>query len=167
MNEEIMHIELEKPRLNPIHFAAIIGGALLNAFIVGGVYVSINRDIADISKKQVELSTRIDGEASDRKDLLKGYQDSLNGMQKDISQIQPLSYQATRALESSSENKKATEEGLKNVNERMDRVVGAFSGKLDVLVETVNKVSTQVQVFGSKLDDLQGRGDKTTSVGRP
>lgn len=156
-----MHVEIERPKINPAHFIAIVAGAVVNAFIVGGVYVSINRDIADISQKQIQLSARIDVEAADRKDLLKGYQDSMNNMQKDIAQIQPLSFQSTRALEASAENKKTTEEGIKNVNERMDRIVGAFSGKLDVLVETVNKVSTQVQVFGSKLDDLQGRSDKT------
>lgn len=161
-----MTIEFEKPRINPAHFAAIVGGAIVNAFIVGGVYVSINRDIADISKKQIDLSLRIDGEASDRKDLLKGYQDSLNSMQKDISQIQPLTFQTTRALETASENKK----GLEAANQRIDHVVEALGGKLDNVIDTINKVSTQVQVLSSKLDDAQGKSDKTLfrmPVGRP
>ena len=158
-----MSIEIEKPKLNPVHFVAIITGALVNAFIVGGVYVSMNRDIA-------QISARIDTEASDRKDLLKNYQDSMNNMQKDIAQIQPLSYQATRALESASENKKATEDGLRNVNTRIDRVVESFGGKLDNVIDTINKVSTQVQVLSSKLDDMQGKSEHTmfrTPILRP
>jgi methyl-accepting chemotaxis protein len=163
MTEEIMNIEIERPKLNPVHFAAITVGALVNAFIVGGVYVSMNRDIA-------QISARIDTEASDRKDLLKNYQDTMNSMQKDIAQIQPLTYQSTRALESASENKKATEEGLKNVNTRIDRVVESFGGKLDNVIDTINKVSTQVQVLSSKLDDAQGKAEHTlyrTPVIRP
>lgn len=150
-----MHVEIEKPRLNPVHFAAIIAGALVNAFLVGGAYVSNNRDIGG-------LRDQIQQESSDRKDQQKGFQDTLSNVQKDISQIQPLTFQTTRAIEASAENKKATEEGLKNVNDRMDRVVESFGSKLDNVIDTINKVSTQVQVLSSKLDDMQGKSERTT-----
>lgn len=55
-----MHIEVEKPRINPAHFIAIIGAALVNAFIIGGVWVSLNRDIADIRSAQERTQKVLD-----------------------------------------------------------------------------------------------------------
>ena len=56
-------------------------------------------------------------------------------------------------------------------NKRTDRVVESFGGKLDTVIDNVNKVATQVQVLSSKLDDVQGKAaDKTifrTPVVRP
>lgn len=143
-----MQIEIEKPKLNPVHFAAIIGGALLNAFFVGGVWVSLNRDIADIRSAQERTQKVIDS------------------TQQQVSQIPPLSFQTTRALEATAENKK----GIEAANSRIDRVVESFGGKLDTAIDNINKVATQVQVLSSKLDDMQGRADKTmfrTPVVRP
>ena len=43
-------------------------------------------------------------------------------------------------------------------------------GKLDTVIDNVNKVATQVQVLSSKLDDAQGKSDKTifrTPIVRP
>lgn len=145
-----MSVRIDTQRVNLWNMIVIAGGIAVNAFIVGGVYVSMNRDIA-------QISARIDSEASDRKDLLKNYQDSMNNMQKDIAQIQPLSYQATRALEAAAENKKAIE----TTNDRIDRVVESFGGKLDSVLDNVAKLSTQVQVLGSKLDDMQGKTQHT------
>lgn len=123
----------------------------------GITYANMRNDNARLQDQIADVNTRILQESSDRKDLLKGYQETLNSMQKDIAQIQPLSFQTTRALEAATENKK----GVEVVNDRIDRVVGSLGGKLDVLVETVNKVSTQVQVLNSKFEDVQGRSDKT------
>ncbi|MGZ9724335.1 hypothetical protein [Rhizobium miluonense] len=33
--------------------------------------------------------------------------------------------------------------------------------KLDTVIDSVNKVSTQVQVLNSKLEDMQGKPDKS------
>lgn len=143
-----MKIEIEKPRLNPVHFIAIIGGAMINAFAVGGVWVSLNRDIADIRATQDRTQKVIDS------------------TQQQVAQIAPLSFQTTRALEAAAENKK----GIEAANIRTDRVVESFGGKLDTVIDNVNKVATQVQVLGSKLDDIQGRPDKTlfrTPIVRP
>ena len=68
-----------------------------------------------------------------------------------------ISYQMTRATEASAENKKAIE----LTNTGIDRVVESLGGKLDTMIDSVNKVSTQVQVLSSKLDNIQGKPDKT------
>ncbi|NTF87477.1 hypothetical protein G6L46_10105 [Agrobacterium rhizogenes] len=143
-----MQIKIQKPTLNPVHFMAIVGGALVNAFIIGGVWVSLNRDIADIRSAQDRTQKVIDN------------------TQQQVSQIPPLSFQTTRALEATAENKK----GIEAANSRIDRVVETFGGKLDTAIDNINKVATQVQVLSSKLDDIQGRADKTmfkTPVMRP
>ncbi len=134
-----MQIEIEKPRLNPVHFIAIIGAGFMNAFAIGGVWVSLNRDIADVRSSQERT------------------QKSLDTTAQQVAQIGPLSFQTTRALEAAAENKKAVE----LTNTRIDRVVESLGGKLDTMIESVNKVSTQVQVLNSKLEDMQGRADKT------
>ena len=143
-----MQIEIEKPRLNPVHFAAIIGAGFMNAFAIGGVWVSLNRDIADVRNAQERTQKVLDSTV------------------QQVSQIGPLSFQTTRALEAAAENKKATE----LTNARIDRVVESLGGKLDTAIDSINKVGTQVQVLSSKLEDMQGRADKTlfrTPIVRP
>lgn len=63
----------------------------------------------------------------------------------------------TRALEATAENKK----GIEAANARVDRVVESLGGKLDTAIESINKVATRVEVLSSKLDDAQGRANKT------
>ena len=70
-------------------------------------------------------------------------------MQQQIAQITPLTFQTNRAIEGVAENKKAVEA----TNDRIDRVVETFGGKLDTVIENVGKLSTQVSVLSSKLDD--------------
>lgn len=143
-----MQIEIEKPRLNPVHFIAIVGTGVVNAFFVGGIWVSLNRDIADIRSAQERTQKAID----------------ITGQQ--VSQIPPLSFQTTRALEAAAENKKAVEA----TNERVDRVIDTFGRKLDTAIDSINKVGTQVQVLSSKFEDIQGKSEKTffrTPVVRP
>jgi hypothetical protein len=65
-------------------------------------------------------------------------------------QVQQLTYQTTRALEASAENKKSIED----VNSKI-------GSKLDSLIDQINRLSTQVQVLGSKFDDMQGKTDHT------
>ncbi|NTJ63755.1 hypothetical protein G6M50_36985 [Agrobacterium rhizogenes] len=143
-----MQIEIEKPRLNPVHFLAIIGAGFMNAFAIGGVWVSLNRDIADVRSSQERTQKALDATA------------------QQVSQVGPLSFQTTRALEAAAENKKATE----MTNARIDRVVESLGGKLDTAIDSINKVGTQVQVLSSKLEDMQGKADKTffrTPIVRP
>ncbi|WP_412063949.1 hypothetical protein [Rhizobium sp. SYY.PMSO] len=77
-----------------------------------------------------------------------------------------MSFQTTRALEATAENKK----GIEAANQRIDRVVESFGDKLDAIAGSLNKVATQVQVLSSKLDDMQGKAEKSifrTPVVRP
>lgn len=161
-----MQIEIEKPRINPVHFIAIVGGIIVNAFVLGGVWVSLNNTIDDLKKTQADLAIRFDQEAADRKDRQKSYQQTLDGMNTQIGEIQPLQFQQSRIIEQITENKTAVAE----TNKRIDRVVESFGGKLDTVIDNVNKVATQVQVLSSKLDDVQGKSDKTifrTPIVRP
>ncbi|CDM57687.1 putative predicted protein [Rhizobium favelukesii] len=144
-----MHIDIEKPKINPVHFIAIVGGAIVNAFFVGGVWVSLNRDVADIRETQRSQASRFDSESLDRKN-------DNSEVQRQIAQIAPLSFQTTRALEATAENKK----GIEAANTRIDRVVESFGGKLDTMIDTINKVATRVEVLSSKID-ASGKSDKT------
>jgi methyl-accepting chemotaxis protein len=155
--DNVMQIEIEKPKINPVHFSAIIAGALVNAFILGGVWISLNRDVGDLRDKQIEMSKRFDVEADDRKDRQKSYQTAMDGMNTQIGQIQPLQFQQSRMLEQITENKTSVAE----VGKRIDRVVESFGGKLDQVIDNVGKVATQVQVLSSKFDDSQGRANKS------
>jgi methyl-accepting chemotaxis protein len=164
--EETMHVEIERPKINLPHFAAIVGGVALNAFALGGVWVNLGNTIEDLKQNQTEMSDRFDREATDRKDRQKIYQASMDGMNTQIGQIQPLQMQQSSMLEKISENKTAVVE----TNKRIDRVVESFGGKLDTAIESINKVATRVEVLSSKLDDAQGRTNKTlyrTPIIRP
>ncbi len=55
-------------------------------------------------------------------------------------------------------------------NTRIDRVVESLGGKLDTAIDSINKVGTQVQVLSSKLEDIQGKPEKSifrTPIVRP
>lgn len=59
--------------------------------------------------------------------------------------------------------------GIGETNKRIDRVVESFGGKLDTVLDTMNKIATRVEVLGSKLDDAN-KTDKTiyrTPIVRP
>jgi hypothetical protein len=56
--------------------------------------------------------------------------DSISGLQH---QIPPISFQVTRAIEATSENKK----GIDAAHDRIDRVVESFGGKLDNVIDTI------------------------------
>lgn len=119
----------------------------------------MRNDNRDLQKQIADTNSRFDKDAVDRKA-------QLTDMQQQIAQITPLTFQTTRATEAGAENKKAIE----LTNTRIDRVVEALGGKLDTMIDSVNKVSTQVQVLSSKLEDMQGKTDKTlfrTPIVRP
>ncbi|WP_143535320.1 hypothetical protein [Rhizobium sp. N122] len=161
-----MNIEIEKPKINPAHFIAIVGGVAINAFALGGVWVSLGNTIDDLKKTQTELADRFEREAVDRKDRQRAYQLSMDGMNTQIGQIAPLQFQQSRIIEQLSENKTAVSE----TNKRIDRVVESFGGKLDTAIDSINKVATRVEVLSSKLDDMQEKSSKTlfrTPIVRP
>ena len=160
----MFHIDIEKPKINPAHFIAILAtGAVamvVNGFALGGVWFNLTNTIDELKKSNVvltteltnarkELSDRFDKEAADRKDREKLYQASMDGMNTQIGQIQPLQYQQTRIIEQMAESKNSIVE----TNKRIDRVVDSFGGKVDTLIDGVNKLTTRVEVISSKIDD--------------
>ncbi|MFA1621236.1 hypothetical protein ACDY96_00030 [Rhizobium mongolense] len=159
MNGDTMHVEIEKPKINPVHFIAICGGIAINSFALSGdVWVSHGNTIDDIQRKQIELGYRVD-------DQQKTLQGAFDGMNSKIGQIVPLQFQQSRMIEQITENKT----GIVEANKRMDRFGELVSGKLDTLVDRVGKISTQVKVLGSKID-ANGKSDRTifkTPIVRP
>lgn len=154
-----MPVTLEKARLNLWNLVGFVAGITVTAFGWGVTYSNLSNSIEKQANQIQDINGRMQQEATDRKDRLKSYQDQLSGMQQQIAQITPLTFQTNKAIEGVAENKKAVEA----TNDRIDRVVETFGGKLDTVIENVGKLSTQVSVLSSKLDDIQGRQtDKTT-----
>ncbi|WP_149344227.1 hypothetical protein [Neorhizobium sp. P12A] len=151
-----MPVKFETWRVNVWNMAIIGISIAANAAWAGYIWNDTQRDIR-------QLQQRFDMEADARKDRLKNYQDSITGLQQQVAQIPPISFQVTRAIEATAENKK----GIDAANDRIDRVVESFGGKLDNVIDTINKVSTQVQVLSSKLDDMQGKGADKTNFRMP
>ncbi len=144
----------------------IVTGLIVTSVGWGITYADMRNDNKDLQKQISDINTRLEREASDRKDRLKAYQDQLSGVQQQLAQIAPLSYQVTRATEAGAENKKAIE----LTNDRIDRVIDTLGKKLDTTIDSINKVGTQVQVLSSKLEDLQGKPEKSifrTPIVRP
>ena len=110
----------------------------------------IRKDNADLRKQIADLLVRMDKDGADKNARL-------SDVQQQLAQISPLTFQITRATEAGAENKKAIE----MTNNRIDHVVEAIGGKMDTVIDSVNKVSTQVQVLNSKLEDIQGKPDKS------
>jgi methyl-accepting chemotaxis protein len=131
----------------------------VNVAFVATTWTDTKRDIK-------ELQDQVQDETDARKArgiLTDGRFLDLN---RSVAEITPLSFQVTRAIEGVSENKKAVE----SANTRIDRVVESFGGKLDTVIDSVNKIATRVEVLSSKLDDAQTRSDKTlyrTPIVRP
>lgn len=137
----------------------LIFATLTNVAIAAISWNDTKRDIQDI-QEQVQAETQ----ARQQRGLITdGRFADLN---KAVAEIAPLSFQVTRVIEASAENKK----GVEAANDRIDRVVESIGGKLDTVIENVNKIATRVEVLSSKLDDAQGRANKTmwkTPVIRP
>lgn len=133
-----------------VTLGSMVAGLIVTSAGWGITYADMRNDNADLRKQIIDLTNRMDKDGADKKA-------QLADVQQQLAQIAPLTFQTTRATESAAENKKAIE----LTNTRIDRVVEALGGKLDTVIDSVNKVSTQVQVLSSKLEDMQGKADKT------
>ena len=128
----------------------IVSGLVVTSVSWGITFANMRNDNADLRKQIADIVSRMDKDGADKKA-------QLADVQQQLAQIAPLTFQTTRATEAGAENKKAIE----LTNTRIDRVVEALGGKLDTVIDSVNKVSTQVQVLNSKLEDMQGKPDKS------
>ena len=98
-------------------------GALITAFGWGVTYNSMTTADAQAMQQITSIN-------SDIKDI-----------RQTLPQIGQLQFQMTRAVEQIAENKTSNAE----TNKRIDRVVETFGGKLDTLVESVNKIALRVE----------------------
>lgn len=135
-----------------VSVVGLTAGMIVTASGWGITYADMRNDNARLQAQISDLNSR--------------YQESSKDLTQQIAQIPPLTFQVTRALEGVSENKK----GLEAANARIDRVVESFGGKLDTVIDSVNKIATRVEVLSSKLDDANGKSDRTmfrTPIVRP
>lgn len=133
-----------------VMLGSMVAGLVVTSVGWGVTYADMRNDNKDMQKQISEINTRLDKDAIDRKA-------QFADVQQQLIQIAPLTFQTTRATEAGAENKKAIE----LTNDRIDRVIDTLGKKLDTAIDNINKVGTQVQVLSSKLEDMQGKPDKT------
>lgn len=105
--------------------------------------VILNRDIADVRSSRERT----------RK--------ALEATVRQVVQIAPLSFWATRDVEAASENRKAT--GA--TNEWMHRIIDTFGRKLDTAIDSIKKVGTQV--LSSNVEEMADKAIFRTPVVSP
>jgi hypothetical protein len=146
----------------------------LNTIVmIGGIFLATLANVAiaaiswnDTKRDIQEIQEQVKSETQARQARGLVTDGRFTDLNKAVAEIAPLSFQVTRVIEASAENKK----GVEAANDRIDRVVESIGGKLDTVIENVNKLATRVEVFGSKLDDQAARTNKTlfrTPIIRP
>ena len=133
-----------------VTLGSMVAGLVVTSAGWGITYADMRNDNTDLRKQITDVVNRMDKDGADRKA-------QITDVQQQLAQIAPLTFQTTRTAEAGAENKKAIEA----TNDRVDRIVDAFGKKLDTAIDSINKVSTQVQVLSSKFEDAQGRPDKS------
>jgi len=137
----------------------------LNTLVmIGGIFLATLANVAiaaiswnDTKRDIREIQEQVKAETDARQARGLVTDGRFTDLNKAVAEIAPLSFQVTRVIETSSENKK----GIEAANDRIDRVVESIGGKLDTVIENVNKIATRVEVLGSKLDDQAARTNKT------
>lgn len=128
---DAMPVTLEKARVNIFNIVGF-GVVLVSSGVTWGIlYNSMNNADDNAVRAITSLSKQVDE--------LKGQ----------MPQLQLMQAQITRAMELNAENKT----GVAETNKRVDRVVESFGGKLDGLVDGVNKIATRVEVLSSQMQD--------------
>lgn len=121
-------VTLETARLNVWNVAGFGIGIAVTAFGWGIVYNTMQ----NADEKAMDQVKFVNEEIKDIKAALPA-----------ITQLQ---FQMTTTSQLASENKKAIEETAK----RIDRVVESFGGKLDTVIDKMNKIATSVEVLASQ-----------------
>lgn len=136
MSEANEMVQLEKARLNVWNVGVVVVAALIQAFALGVIY----------SKQKGADEKAVESIAVVREEI-KAANATIKEIQLELPQITQLQYQMTRQTEIVAENRK----GIEATNARVDRVVESFGGKLDGLVENVNKIATRVEVIANQV----------------
>lgn len=124
-----MPITIEKARLNIWNAGGFAVGIAVTAFGWGVVYNTMG-NANDERKREIATLSEV-----------------VKDIKSDLPAITQLQFQMTRATEQISESKAS----IQSTNERMDRIVESFGGKLDVLTDGMNKIATRVEVISSQI----------------
>lgn len=123
-----MPIQLEKARLNLFNLAGFAIVGITTAFGWGIIY---NRMTTANETAAAQI-------ASVRNDL--------TTISSQLPQLNALQFQMTRVLELIAEQKS----GLQDNNNRIDRIVESFGGKLDAIGANINTLTTRVEVLATQ-----------------
>lgn len=144
-----MPITLEKARLNLwnlIGFAVVIAAT---AFGWGITFNTMTTADAAAVKEIAELA------------------EDVKSVQTQIAPIAQLQFQVTRHTEQISETKSTADAANKAMNERVDRLVETFGGKIDLMTDSVNKLVTRVEVLSTRIGNGNSTNAERTRFHRP
>lgn len=128
-----MPITIEKARLNIWNLGGFIAGIIVTAFGWGVTYSSTSEANARTQRDVITIINEV-------KDI-----------RLQLPQINALQFQMSRATDAISENKAK----IVATNDRVDRVVESFGGKLDSISEKINKLSINIEVLNSRIGEKQ------------
>lgn len=140
---------------------ATVGSLAIVATAVGwGVnWNSIQANDRELNREIVRINERFIADEALRRERIADFNTRFREVQSQLAIIPSLSYGIEQAKAMAIENAQRIEEADK----RTDRVVDSFGGKLDTVIDGLNKTVTRVEVLGSKVDDLKrSSGGQTT-----
>lgn len=138
-----MPITIEKARLNVWNIASIFLGIAVTAFGWGVTYNNMQTANEMAEKNNAAAVSAI---AAVRMEV-----------QEIQTQLPPVQSSIQRLTEIAAENRAA----IKASNERIDRIVESFGGKLDGIVANVSKIATQVEVLAARFGERPNAPQRT------
>lgn len=133
-------IKVERGPINFWTVGSIVIGVVVQAFIAGGIWASLNYSIVDV-KDSVARETQARIERSGQID------DNLKNIQSQLPTIQQLQWNVNQLVQQAADARDAN----KQTNERISRYIEANTAKLDGIQASLNTVSTQVAVILSRV----------------
>lgn len=152
-----MQVEWEKTRVNMWHILAIGGSLVVNAFAMGGIYVTMTGNDEDNAKQIKEVRTEIGVLHQSGRDRSREIDSKFYTIEQKIPEITRLDDKITRLTELVASVIKANEE----TNKRIDRVVESQNGKLDTLIARQSDQSADIKVIQSQLREQNRTPQRT------
>lgn len=119
---------------------------------------TIQNNDEKLTEEIVRIHEKFNAEEAVRRERIADFNSRIRDVQTQLAVIPSLSYGIEQAKAMAIENAQKIEEA----NKRTDRVVDSFGGKLDTVIDGLNKTVTRVEVLGSKVDDLKRSGGQTS-----
>lgn len=141
-SENSMSVVFEKARVNVFNIAGFVIVIAVNAFGLGVAVMTFSSALAQNEQRVEALQTTV-------KDI-----------QNELPTISQLQYQMTNVSTRTAENTATIEENEKQANDRIDRVVESFAGKLDTIAMRVNEMATNVEVLATRLNQDRERQEQ-------